>query len=144
MTLVRWNPRSDSLLLDPFLRGVQDLFNDRFFDGPTSWHPAMDLVEEKDHFVVKLEMPGVDPKSVEVNLQDDILTVKGERKSEHETKEGKVLKREQTYGSFQRGVKLPYRVQADGVKATYTNGVMTITLPKAEEYVGRQIPVEVK
>jgi HSP20 family protein len=144
MTLVRWNPRNDSLLLDPLFRGVQELFNDRFFDGGSSWYPAMDLVEEKDHFIVKLEMPGIDPKNVQLNLQGDLLTVTGERKEEHDSKEEKVLKRERTYGSFQRSVQLPYRVQADRVKATYTNGIMTITLPKAEEYVGRQIPVEVK
>jgi len=144
MTLVRWNPRNDSLLLDPLFRGVHELLNDRFFDGVSSWYPAMDLVEEKDHFIVKLEMPGIDPKNVQLNLQGDLLTVTGERKEEHDSKEEKVLKRERTYGSFQRSVQLPYRVQADRVKATYTNGVMTITLPKAEEYVGRQIPVEVK
>jgi HSP20 family protein len=104
----------------------------------------MDLDEEKDRLVVRLELAGVDPKNVQINLQGDMLTVSGDRKDERETKNGKALKREHIYGSFQRSLKLPYRVQSDKVTAQYKNGVMTISLPKAEEFVGRQIPVEVK
>jgi HSP20 family protein len=104
----------------------------------------MDLVEEKDRLLVQLELPGIDPKNVEINLQGDLLTVSGERKDSSERTEGKVLKREQSYGAFQRTLQLPFRVQSEKVKATYEKGVMTISLPKVEEQVGRQIPVDVK
>jgi HSP20 family protein len=145
MALVRWRRRNDSFFLDPFFARLDELLGD--FPTETSersWHPAMDLDEEKDRLVVRLELAGVDPKNVQINLQGDMLTVSGDRKDERETKNGKALKREHIYGSFQRSLKLPYRVQSDKVTAQYKNGVMTISLPKAEEFVGRQIPVEVK
>ena len=146
MTLIRWRPRSESLLLDPFFAQFEDLFGDRqVMSAPRSWHPAMDLVEEKDQLVARFELPGVDPKSVQINLQGDMLTVSGTREDVVAADDnGKVLKREHSVGAFQRIVELPYRVKGDDVKAAYKNGIMTISLPKADEYVGRQIPVEVK
>lgn len=148
MSLIRWQPRSDSFI-DPFFerldRQVSELFGEWPLESTVqSWHPAMDLVEEKDRLVLRLELPGVDPKAVEINLQGDLLTVQGERKEESEHKVGTVLKRERRIGSFQRTLQLPYRVQSDKVKASYDKGVMTISLPKVEAQVGRQIPVEVK
>jgi HSP20 family protein len=146
MALIRWRPRTQSLLMDPFFSGFEDLFRDwPATNGGRSWYPPMDLVDEKHRLVAHLELPGVDPKSVQIDLQGEVLTVSGSREDvARETKDGKVLKREHSYGAFQRSVELPYRVKADDVKATYRNGVMTISLPKAEEHVGRQIPVEVK
>jgi len=135
--------------MDPFFDRFVQQVNDVFGDWSTqsadrTWFPAMDLVEEKDRLLVQLELPGVDPKNVEINLQGDLLNVSGERKDTSERAEGKVLKREHSYGVFQRTLQLPFRVQSDKVKATYEKGVMTISLPKVEEQVGRQIPVEVK
>ena len=112
--------------------------------GAREWYPSMDLLEEKDRLVVRLDLPGIDPKTVEINLQGDMLTISGERKDESESREGKILKREHRYGAFQRTLQLPFRVLGDKVKAAYERGVMTITLPKVEEQVGRHIPVEVK
>jgi HSP20 family protein len=145
MALIRWSPRAEmgSLARDPFFRHFFDAFDDTDagFDRP--WYPALDLVDDKDALVAKLEVPGIDPQDVQINLQGDVLTVQGERKEVHESQNAKLLKREQSYGSFTRTVQLPYRVQADKVKARYKDGVMTITLPKAEEFVGRHIPVEI-
>jgi HSP20 family protein len=145
MSLVRWRPRSD-FLLDPFFDGINARINEIFGDWtPDSarkpWYPALDLVEEKDRLIVRLELPGVDPKSVQIHLQGDVLQISGERV---ESKDGKVLKREQLYGAFQRTLQLPYRVVTEKVSATYENGIMSISMPKVEELVGRQIPVEVK
>ena len=148
MALIRWSLRTD---LQPF--GSEPFFR-RFFDlvdsdslggnGERTWYPPMDLIEEKDRLLAHLELPGIDPKSVQVNLQGDLLVIQGERNEEREETQGKYLKREHAYGSFQRSVQLPYHVQSDKVKAQYKNGIMTIVLPKAEEHVGRQIPVEVE
>lgn len=143
--LIRWNPRTE---LDPFAR---DPFFRRFFEmfsegdeEPRGWYPAMDLVEEKDRFIARLELPGIDAKDVQVTLEGETLLIRGERRDQREEKrEGRYLHREHVYGAFQRAVQLPHRVQADKVKATCRDGIMTIELPKAEEYVGRQIPISV-
>ena len=148
MSLIRWTPRTELELFgrDPMFRRLLDLVDSDSFGGNSdrTWCPPMDLVEEKDRLLAHVELPGIDPKSVQVSLQGDLLVIHAERKEEHEETQGKFLKREHTYGSFQRSVQLPYHVQADKVKAQYKNGIMTIVLPKAEEYVGRQIPVEVE
>jgi HSP20 family protein len=129
-----------------------DPFFDRFFDvfGETAgrhtaraWQPAMDLVEHKDRLVVQVDLPGIDPKSVDVKLTGDRLTLSGERKSDKST-DVTWLQREQVYGPFERTIQLPYQVNGKKVHATYENGVMNIELPKAEEFIGRQISVEVK
>ena len=146
MTLVRLMPRTglESLSRDPFFRGLFDaLDNATEAAEPRAWYPPMDFVDDDDKLVVSVEVPGLEPKDVQVTLQDDVLTVSGERKFEAPVK-GKVLKREQMYGNFTRTIELPYRVQADKVKAQYKNGVMTIALPKAEEHIGRSIPVEIE
>ena len=146
MSLVRWKPREfdRALTLDPYFDRFFDLFGELSSPTDRTWYPALDLVEEKDRLIAEVELPGVDPKKVEVNLQGDTLTIKGERRLEKETEEGRFLKREHAYGSFQRTVQLPYRVDVTKVKASYKNGIMSISMPKAEEFVGRQIPVEVK
>lgn len=144
MALIRWTPYSelDDFVRDPFFRRFWDLA-DEVPTRDVAWHPALELVEEKDRLVLELDLPGIEPANVQVQLQDDMLSVHGERKSATHDDRGKVLKSERASGAFTRTIRLPYRVQNDMVKASYRNGVMTITLPKAEEHVGRQIPVEV-
>jgi HSP20 family protein len=143
MSLVHWKPRDleTTFSWDPFF--------DRFFDlvkeGPAAGlNPALDLVEEKDRLIATVELPGVEPKNVEVNLQGDLLTIRGERKSESEEKKGSYLRREQSYGAFQRAVRLPYRVESSKVKASYENGILRIEMPKTDEVIGRRITVESK
>lgn len=142
-TLTRWNPRTDLDLFarDPFFQRFFDVFGDGH-DVPRNWYPAMDLVEEKDRFVAGLELPGVDPKDVQVTLEGETLMVRGERRAEREEKSNdRYLHHEHFHGAFQRSVQLPHRVRSDKVKATCWNGIMTIELPKADEHVGRRIPV---
>jgi HSP20 family protein len=144
MSLVRWTPENEvaTLRRDPFFH--------RFFEAldgfepahsAMSWTPRLDLVEEKDAFVATIELPGIDPKSVQIHFQDDVLTIQGERREEKQ-ENGKVLRREQIFGSFTRSVRLPVGVQADAIKAQSKDGVLTIRLPKSMEAVGRTIPVE--
>jgi len=148
MSLIRWSPRTEleSFGRDPIFTRFFDLIDSEFAgrNSERPWCPPMDLVEEKDRLLAQVELPGIDPKSVQVSLQGDLLVIQAERRDEHDETQGRYLEREHAYGSFQRSVKLPYHVQADKVKAQYKNGIMTIVLPKAEEYVGRQIPVEVE
>lgn len=146
MTMVKWNPSNleRTFAGEPFFDRFFDLFEDGSWATPQgSWLPAMDMSEDNDRIVIRVELPGIDPKSVDVKLAGDRLTLRGERKME--THEGTtMLKRERIYGVFSRTVQLPYQVDATKVRATSTNGVMEIELPKAEPFVSREIPIEVK
>ncbi len=145
-TFIHLDPRYDlnSLVRGPYFRRFSDIFE----TGPeenVGWYPAMDLIEEKDRLVVHVEIPGIDPKNIEVNVLGSALTVSGERKQDHEEKEkGRILKQEHVYGAFHRTLQLPFHVDVDKVQATCTKGVMTVILPKTEDRLARKVPVEIK
>ena len=109
----------------------------------SGWSPALDVYDEKDSLLVKVELPGMKKEDIEINLQNGILTVSGERKHEFEKKEGETFRSERYFGKFQRSVTLPLQVNAEAVKASYKDGVLSIHLPKAEEAKPRQIDVDV-
>jgi HSP20 family protein len=156
MTLVRWNPVRTAPPVASDVLGVQREINrmfDRFFRGDvddegaltaTSWLPAVDVAELDDRYEVKLELPGVSKEDVKISLQDDLLTVHGEKKQEKESKGKNFHRVERSYGSFRRTFTLPARVKADRVEAAFADGVLTVVLPKAEEARRKQIDVKVK
>ena len=108
-----------------------------------SWLPAVDMHETKDELVLTVEVPGVREKDIAVSITGDLLSIKGERRWEDEAKDQKFLYVERAYGQFERLVQLPMAVQADKVKATYRDGVLQITLPKAEELKPREIKIDI-
>ena len=110
----------------------------------TGWLPAVDLYEEGDAVVVKAELPGITKDDLSVTLQEDTLTISGTRKSEKEDKEEHYLVREGTYGQFHRVLRIPHEVKADKVRATFNNGILEVTLPKAEAAKVRDIKIDVK
>jgi HSP20 family protein len=122
----------NQLLETPF--GSQ-LFNE--------WAPTVDLYEDRDNILVKAEIPGMKKEDIDVSLHNGALTISGERKFE-EKQEGANYRTERFYGRFQRTVTLPKAVDGGKVKASYTDGVLTITLPKSEEAKPKQIEVQVK
>ena len=99
--------------------------------------------ETKDDLVLTVEVPGVREKDIAVSITGDLLSIKGERRWEDESKDQKFLHVERAYGQFERLVQLPMAVQADKVKATYRDGVLQITLPKAEELKPREIKIDI-
>lgn len=131
----------------PFGSLAQDV--DRLFDLafatpptlPTGAQPALDLWEQPEHFVVRLELPGVKKDDVQISLHENVLTLAGERKQETKAEEGRTLRTERQYGSFRRSVTLPSLVNGSAVTASFKDGVLTVTLPKAEEAKPRQITV---
>ena len=133
------------------LRGLQDEMNRVFHDflddavveTPAVLSPAVDLVDTRDTLQVKVELPGVKKEDVEITLKDDLLTIKGEKKDEKEEKSENRYYVERSYGSFSRVLTLPSNVKADQVKAVFTDGVLEITLPKAEEEKAREFQVTV-
>lgn len=119
---------------------------EQFFNFPAAttnaWSPALDVYEEKDNYVVKVELAGVNKEDVKLSLERGTLTISGERKSEAKQETTEVHYSERFYGRFQRTVNLPESVAADKVTAQYKDGILTVTLPKSEEAKPRQIDIK--
>ena len=111
-----------------------------FFGG---WNPSVDIYDDRDHVIVKAEMPGMKREEIEVSLTNDTLTISGERKKEQETKGQETYRSERFFGRFQRSITLPQPVDPTRIEANYKDGVLTITCPKSEEAKRRQIEVKV-
>jgi len=106
------------------------------------WMPALDLYEDKENVVVRAEVPGMRKEDIEISLHDGVLTLSGERKLEAKSKDAEVYRSERFVGRFQRTLTLPAPVNADKVNATYSDGILTVTLPKTEEAKPKHIPVK--
>lgn len=143
--LDKWEPFRDMLNL----RADMDRLFKTFFSGfPEDreglWTPIVDIEEDKDTITVKAEVPGMNKDEIKVTVRDNVLSISGERKQEKETKEKTYHRIERTYGKFNRRITLPTSVGADKIKATYKDGVLSITLPKPESVKPKQIDVEIK
>jgi HSP20 family protein len=144
-TMLRWSPTRQF----HFHRDLDDLFP-RFFGGATdgvtqpapSWLPAVEGRIEDGTYVIQLALPGVDPKDVVVSLMDNVLTVKGERKADHDTTGKDYFVREVAYGAFQRSFALPEGVTADGVEAKYANGILEVKVPAPRAATSRTIEIK--
>jgi len=123
------------------LANLQDEL-DRLFESPlTGWAPALDVHEDKDSFSIRVELPGMKREDIEVSLQDGALVISGERKEEKVTEGTEVHRQERFYGRFSRALTLPSAVAGDKVKAQYKDGILTVTLPKAEEAKPKAITI---
>jgi len=108
------------------------------------WFPAVDVYEDKDNLLVKAELPGLKKEEIDISLQDGYLSLTGERKQEEKREDSGIYRSERWVGRFHRSISLPCRVNADKITAAYNEGVLTVTLPKAEEAKPKQIPISVK
>jgi HSP20 family protein len=149
MALVRWEPARE---LSSLQSEMNRLFN-TFFDTPTTgggngtavrrWVPSMDLVETDEHFVLRADLPGLTEADVSIELEDNVLTVSGERKAEHEDKKEGFYRMERSFGQFRRSLTLPDGVDADGIAATFDKGVLEVRIPKPEERKPRKVAIQV-
>jgi HSP20 family protein len=135
MALVRWDPVRD---LDGLQSDVNRLFDTFFGARPANeaarrWAPAMDLVETDDHLVLRADLPGLDKDDVEIEVKDDVLTVSGERKAEHEERQDGFHRIERAYGGFARSLTLPKGIDPDQVQAEFNKGVLEVRIPKPAE-----------
>ena len=144
--LTPWRPFREL----PALREEMDKLWNRFLGERTSmepfrrsWTPSLDVSETKDNISVKAEIPGMEAKDIDISLSDRILTLKGEKKREKEEGDENCHFTERSYGAFSRTIQLPQEVQTDKIKASYKNGVLTVTLPKTEEAKAKE-EVEIK
>ena len=133
--------REINTMLDKFVRG--GTVDDGSF-AISHWMPAVDVAEREEEYQVKVELPGVSKEDVEITMQENILTIRGEKKQEKESTGSSYHRLERSYGSFQRSFTLPTSVKHDKVEAAFNDGILTITLPKAEEAKPKEIKVEVK
>lgn len=131
------------------LRQEMERVFDRFFEprwdeleAVGAWAPKLDFSETKDAFVVKAEVPGVEQKDISVSIQDQMLTVKGEKHKEKEEKDEKYHRVERSWGAFARTIALPAGVDTEKVNATFKDGVLTVKLPKTPAAKGTTIPVK--
>ena len=143
--LIRWEPAREMMTL----REAMDRLFDDAFTRPLSlrdaWSvPAIDMYQTDDEIVVKAALPGIKPDEVQINVTGEVLTLKGEMKHEEDKKEKAWHIHEQRWGSFERSVVLPNDVVSDKAKAEFENGVLTITLPKAEEVKPKVINIKAK
>ena len=150
MALVRWDPVRE---IDSLQGEMNRLFSS-FFETPTPrggngsasarrWIPAMDLIETGEHFVLKADLPGMDEGDVSIEVENNVLTVSGERKTAHEEKHEGYYRLERATGAFARSLTLPEGIDADAVKATFDNGVLEVRIPKPVQAQPRKVQIGV-
>ena len=147
MSLIRWEPFRDMVSL----RDAMDrLFEDSFIRPSRFWPDlgagelAIDMYQTANDVVVKASLPGVKPEEVDISITGDTLTIKGEHKEEQEAKEEDYFRKERRYAAFSRSLTIPVSIKSDKAEAAIENGVLTLTLPKAEEVKPKQIKVKAK
>jgi HSP20 family protein len=149
MAIVRWEPFRDLVSIqDRMNRIFEDAFRGQGRSGEEdwlggSWAPPVDIYEHEGNLVLKAELPGIDPKDVDVRVENNVLTLHGERKFDHEVKRENCHRVERAYGTFSRSFTLPNVVDTQSIKAEYRDGVLRVTMPKREEAKPKQIQVQI-
>lgn len=148
MAIIRWEPARE---LQSLQHEMNRLFGD-FFETPTSgngraamrrWIPAMDLVETEEHFVLRADLPGLSEQDVSVELEDNVLTLSGERRAEHEENQQGYYRIERATGAFSRSLTLPEGVEAEGIEARFDNGVLEVRIPKPAQRKPQRVAISV-
>ncbi len=143
--LTTWKPFKELGIM----RNEMDRLWDSFFEGKPrvrigEWFPSLDVAETKNDIVVKVELPGMDQKDIDISLSDGHLIIKGEKRQEKEEKEENYHFIERSYGTFTRSVQLPKEVKHDKISASYKNGVLKVVLPKSEEAKKKEVKIQVE
>jgi len=145
MAVIRWDPFRDlNVLQDRMNRLFDDAGRGWRHDEPastTTWSPSVDIYETEGDIVVKAELPGIDRKDITLNLEKNVLTIRGERKFEKEAKDDNYHRIERSYGAFSRSFSIPATVNEEKISADYKDGVLTISLPKKEQAKPKQIQI---
>jgi HSP20 family protein len=147
MTMIRWEPFREMMSL----RNAMDRLFEESFVRPSRVWPELergellvDMYQTANDVVIKAALPGVKPEEVDISITGDTLTIKGEHKAEQEVKQEDYFYKEHRYGAFSRSIPIPVQVKAEKAEAVFENGVLTLTLPKAEEVKPKQIKVKAK
>lgn len=139
MAVVRWRPSWDMSEFDKFFEDMPNMPT-----GMQAFTPAVDIYQDKNSVIVETPLAGVDPEKVDVSIENDVLKIEGKAEHETEVDEKNYYRKEVRSGSFYRAVALPTHVMGDQAKASYENGMLKVTIPKAEEVKPKTIKVSVK
>ncbi|MGB7054639.1 MAG: Hsp20/alpha crystallin family protein [bacterium] len=141
----KWEPFSELVTMRDDVDRLFDVF---FGTQPQTiddlWRPSIDIEESNGNLMVKAEIPGMKKENIKVSVKEDMLTISGERKQENETRDKTYHRIERSYGQFRRMIRLPAEVDADKVKASYKDGVLSVTLPKPESMKPKHIDVKME
>jgi HSP20 family protein len=148
-TMMRWDPFQDlrsaqdeMAQMSPMLAHSLGLYGQPQGSGTaTAWAPALDISERKDAYLVTVELPGLKPEDLDITMEDGLLTIQGERQFTAESSEQQYHRVERRYGAFRRSITLPAHVTAEGIQASFEDGVLQILVPKAEEAKPKRIQV---
>jgi HSP20 family protein len=148
-TMTRWDPFQDlhsaqdeMAQMNPTLAHALGLHGQPQGSGTaTAWAPALDISERKDAYLVTVELPGVEADDLDITMEDGLLTIQGERHFAHDSSEQQFHRVERRYGAFRRSITLPAHVMAEGIQASFEDGVLQILVPKAEEATPKRIQV---
>jgi HSP20 family protein len=147
-TMMRWDPFQDlrsaqdeMAQMSPMLAHALGLHTQQGNARTTAWAPALDISERKDAYLVTVELPGLKPEDLDLTMEDGLLTIQGERQFTQESSEQQFHRVERRYGAFRRSITLPAHVMAEGIQASFENGVLQIVVPKAEEAKPKRIQV---
>ena len=146
MTTVRWEPlRELSTLQSEMNRLFSSVFDapQQSATGGRRWIPSMDLIETKDDYVLRADLPGVSQEDVRIEMENDVLTISGERKAEHTENGDGFVRLERAFGTFSRSLTLPKGINAEAVTAGFADGVLTLRIPKPEQAKPRRIEIAV-
>ena len=143
MALVRWDPARE---LDSLQSEFNRLFDSFIGNGSADararrWVPAMDLVETDEHLVLRADLPGISKEDVNIEVKDNVLTVSGERKAEHEDPADGYYRIERAFGSFSRSLTLPHGIDSSAISADFTDGVLEVRIPKPEERKPQRVQI---
>ncbi len=152
MTLVRWQPyhrHNQSAGFSRMQRHMNSMFNNMFEGNEEEitaccWSPRVEISEQEDRYLVDADLPGLEKEDIKVEVEDNVLSITGERRLEEEKEEQNYHLRERVYGKFSRSFRLPAKVDANKINASFKNGVLSLIIPKTEDAKPKQIEVNVQ
>jgi HSP20 family protein len=144
MVMQRWEPFKELRQMEDTMNRLWRGFGGQpYSEGGEGWNIAIDVIRKADEIEVRASVPGIKPEDIDVSVEDNVLVMKAEKKNEYEGGDAAYLVRERSYGSYYRALRLPETVDTNKIQCQYENGVLSITLPKAEEKKKKQIKVNV-
>ena len=141
MRLIRWNPKQNLISLPGEMEPFFNNFGQDFWNTDSVWNPAVDISESDSSFLVNAEIPGMTKNDIKISIEDDVLTLSGEKKLEKKEDKKNYHRAERLHGKFERSFHIPREVKIDQIKADYENGILSVNIPKSEKIKPKEIAI---